>query len=120
MRLAGVVLILCGAVLNGIGLYLVCIALSWPMPDWLPTDLKIAPQGAELALSGLKDSVVGLAAGLVVVFGGVAGLNGLWMLVPGRRNRLLLAVLMLLFTVFVVAGVWATLENGNRLGQIGG
>ena len=46
----------------------------------------------------------------------MAGLNGLWMLVPGRRNRLLLALLALVFTIFVAAGIWAKLDAGHRIG----
>ena len=120
VRLGGLALLLLGAVLKAIGLYLVYIALSWTLPTWLPSDLMLTPQGPELPVAALGDSSMGWAAAYVTGFGGVAGLNGLWMLVLGRRNWLLLALLFALFAIFVAVGLWATLESGHRIGQIGG
>ena len=120
VRLAGVILLLCAAVLKGIGLYLVYLALSWTMPVWLPADLIVTPQGAPLPVAALRDTPLGLAAAYVVGFGGVAGLNGLWMLLLGRRNWLLVALLLVLFAVFVAVGLWAALEGDGLIRQMGG
>ncbi len=119
-RIGGAILLSLGAVLGAIGLYLVHVALNWTLPPWLPDDLTMVPQGPPQALTALADTPIGLAAAYVAGFGGLAVLNALWMLVFGRRNGVLVALLILMFLIFVVVGVWATLDNGHRLGQIGG
>ena len=119
VRVAGVFLLLIAGVLGAIGLYLLHLALNWQMPPWLPADFRVVPQGAPQGLAALRDTPLGLAAGLVTLFGALAGLNAVWMLLLGRRNRLLVALLLFLFLVFVVAGAWLALGGGTAQGRIG-
>ena len=111
VRLAGVILALCAAALLGFGVYLTCLALNWPMPNWVPAQFRVQPAGPELVLAALSDSLVGKAAAYLLVFAGIAGLNGVWMLILGRRNRVLVGLLLALFLIFVGVGLWASLTT---------
>lgn len=112
VRVAGFVLLCLAGVLGAVGAYLLHLALNWQMPPWLPRDLQIVPQGAPQDLAALRDTPLGLAAGYVTLFGAVAGLNALWMLIVGRRSRLLGTVLILMFLVFLGVGLFAALGDG--------
>ena len=118
VRVAGLLLVPLAAALMGAGAWLVHLALNWTMPAWLPPDLVVVPQGGPLVLANLADGPLGLAAGYVSLFGLVAGLNALWMLLTGRRNALLVALLLLMFTVFLAVGLYAALDDQpwSRLG----
>ncbi len=118
--MAGMVLLLAGGAIKAVGLYLTYLALHWTLPDWVPGDWALSPAGPELPLASLRDSPVGLAAVFLIAFGGVAGLNGLWMLVLGRRNWVLVTLLLLLFVVFVSVGVWALVDGEGMIRQLGG
>ena len=60
---------------------------------------------------------------MLVIFGIVAVLNGLWMATFGVRNWVLTMPLVLLFVIFMVVGAWATLDPNSiahALGQLKG
>jgi hypothetical protein len=99
------VLAVLAAGLAAFGYYLVCLALNWAMPDWVPVAFRLAPQAPLRDISALPQSAVGQAAAFLLVFACVAGLNGLWMLVLGRRNWLLVVPLLLLFLIFIGTGL---------------
>jgi hypothetical protein len=111
VRVSGVILLFVSGLLLGVGVWLTFIALSWVMPTWVPADLVYTPTGPALPSAALLDAPIGKAAAFVVTFAIVAGLNGLWNLIVGRRNRLLVGVLLLMFFVFLVVGAWATVQN---------
>lgn len=110
MRVSGLFLLALAVALACVGLYLAHLALNWTLPNWLPPDFKPVPAGPPRTLAGLEDSPLGMAAAYLLAFGGIAGLNGCWMLALGRRNRYFSALLLLAFLVFVLVGLWAALD----------
>jgi MFS family permease len=113
VRFSGVVLILCGLVLLGIGDYLLLVALDWPIPEFLPAELQRVPRGPAQPLAAAWDSMLGLVSLYLLVFGGLALLAALWMVVFGRRNWLLVAPLLVMFAIFVAFAVWAALDTAG-------
>lgn len=105
VRFAGVILGLLGLALLAGGFAFVCLALHWPMPNWVPAEYRVVPQGTALALDALRDTPLGLGAGFLVVFGGLACLNGLYMMTQGRRSWLLVVPMVVMFAVAVVVAV---------------
>lgn len=97
VRFAGGVLAILGLALLAGGYAFVCMALHWPMPNWVPADQRVVPQGPALEISALRDTPLGLGAGYLVVFGALAGLNGLYMITQGRRSWVLGAPMVLMF-----------------------
>jgi hypothetical protein len=113
VRVSGAILLICSAVLGGMGVWLMYIALNWVWPVWVPTQYTLTPRGPVLPFAALRDSQIGLAAGYLLVFAFVASLNGLWNLWFGRRNWVLMVPLLLLFAIFVVVGARATMLTSS-------
>ena len=103
MRVRGFLLVVCGVLIGAFGLWLLYLTMGWPWPAFLPPELASTAQGPQGTPQERVTSAPGLAALLLLAFGGAAGLLGLGMLVLGRRNGALLNILLGLFAIFVVA-----------------
>ena len=52
---------------------------------------------------GLRDTLIGQAAAYVLLFAALGALSGLWNAVFGRRSRLLMVPVIIMFVVFLGA-----------------
>ena len=120
VRFSGMVLGAGAAAVGAVGYYLTCVALNWVMPEWVPAGFRLAPQGPLRDLAGLKDTLAGQAAAFLLVFAGLAGLNGLWMLLFGRRFWLLLVPLLAMFAMFIAATLSGIVKGGAVSLPVGG
>ncbi|OYU40192.1 MAG: hypothetical protein CFE33_06460 [Pseudorhodobacter sp. PARRP1] len=109
-RIRGVVVLICGLPLLALGLWLLWIVLARPLPDWLPEAIK---PGAGLRIEGLDASssdadrlrsLPGIGSLFLLLFGTIATLQGLVMLLLGRRSMALLALMAVMLVGMVVFG----------------
>ena len=105
MRLRGGVLVLCGVFLGAFGLWLLYLTMGWTWPSFMPPGYIPTVQGPQGTAQDRMFSAPGLAALVLLAFGGVAGLLGLGMLVFGRRNGVLLNLVLALAAIFAVVAV---------------
>ena len=107
-RIRGVFVLICGMPILAIGLWLVWFILARPMPDWLPEAITPGPgvriEGLDASLTDAQRlrSTPGMAGLCVLLLGGIISVQGLIMLILGRRSMALLALL-----VAMVVGMWA-------------
>jgi hypothetical protein len=107
VRFAGGFLAILGLAIVAGGYAFVCMALNWPMPDWVPASQRVVPQGPALDVASLRQTPLGFGAGYLAVFGALACLNGFYMLARGRRTWVLGAPLFLMFLGLVFLAGWA-------------
>ena len=109
-RIRGVFVLICGLPLLAVGLWLIWIVLARPMPDWVPE--AITP-GAGLRIDGLDASssdeqrlrsLPGMASLFLLVFGLITTVQGVIMLVLGRRSIALLVLILAMAVGMVVFG----------------
>ncbi|MEO8241143.1 MAG: hypothetical protein ABI832_02465 [bacterium] len=111
VRFAGLIMALGTAALLAIGLYLTHLALHWPMPGWVPAAFRVVPKDPALGLHALSFNLLGRAAAFLLVFSALAGINALWMLIFGQRNRLLVGLILVMFLLFVGFSFWVAMGN---------
>ncbi len=109
-RIRGVFVLICGVPLLAVGLWLMWIVLARPMPDWV---LEAITPGAGLRIDGLDASssdaqrlrsLPGVASLFLVVFGVITTVQGVIMLLLGRRSIALLVLMMAMAAGMVVFG----------------
>lgn len=107
-RIRGVFVLICGLPILALGLWLMCLVLARPLPDWLPEAIR---PGAGMRIEGLDASstdaerlrsLPGLGSVFLVLFGTITAAQGVIMLILGRRSMALLALM-----VAMVVGMWA-------------
>lgn len=96
LRVGGLVFLILGALLVWIGVYLLSGVLQW----------RVTGDGAGVAVLWLL-----VTGAVVIAMGGQ-------MLATGLRPRWLLRVFVALVAVFIVAGVFVTLQSGGRMPRL--
>jgi len=119
-RWGGVVILLLSVVTLPIAAFLLVIVLEVPIPaDWLPEGVRYDGPLRSGPVWGQMLTAPGLVVGTVSLSAVVGLLQGLWMAVLGRRNWVLLRVLMVLVAAVLLAGIVASVMAGRRFGQVG-
>ncbi len=119
-RWGGVVIILLSGVALTLSAFLLVIVLEVPIPaGWLPEGVRYEGPPRDGPVWRQLLTLPGLLVGTVSMSALVGLLQGIWMAVLGRRNWVLLRVLMVLVGAILLAGVVASLMLGRRIGQVG-
>ena len=119
-RWGGVVIILLSGMVLPITAFLLVIVLEVPIPaNLLPEGVRYDGPLRSGPIWGKLLTAAGLVVGTVSLSAVVALLQGVWMAVLGRRNWVLLRVLMVLVGAILLAGVVSSVMLGRRFGQVG-
>lgn len=108
-RVRGVLVFVLGLPVLALGAWLLYVVLGKPMPDWLPEPLRNPPNAnipTDATTAERLGGLIGMASLFLVGFGTVAAVQGLGMLVLGRRSRVLLALMFLFFLILIGSGLW--------------
>jgi hypothetical protein len=118
LRIAGALLLLLGPILLAGGVAFAWLLLGIPIPDeWLPEGTRIEGTPGE-GLSLFQRIAIGAIAVLFLTCGAAAMLQGFWQLFLGRKNRVLLRIIIAVAIVIVAAGVVASFVEGCPIGRI--
>ena len=102
MRVPGAFVVLLAGALAAFGAWLLYLTMGWAYPAFVPPEL--VPHGLALNLdSPPLTSLPGLAALVLIGFGGAFALLGLGMLVIGQRIRMLFNIAMAFVVIHAVA-----------------
>ena len=116
-RWSGVVMLPLSLFIVVLGTGFVLLALEVPVPaDWLPADTHIEPRTEEQHLSTFQFFGLMGFCFLVLTFGTTALVQAIIQIVSGRRNMLLLRVMLVIVAIVFAAGVVACAVLGRRIG----
>ena len=118
LRVAGAVLLVLGSViLAGSGPF-VWLLLGIPLPvEWLPEGTRIEGTPGD-GLSQFQRAGTWAFTILLLTCGAAAMLQGFWQVFLGRKNKLLLRVIIAAAILITAAGVVASMVVGCPIGRI--
>jgi uncharacterized membrane protein YidH (DUF202 family) len=118
LRFAGAVLLVLGPVLIAGGAVFFWLQSGAHIPaEWLPQGMRIEDSAGD-GLSPVQRAGIAAIALLFLTCGAATTLQGFWQLVLGRKNRVLLRIIVAVAVVLGVDGVAASLYTGCPIGRI--
>jgi hypothetical protein len=118
LRVAGALLLVLGPILLGGSVLIAWLLLGIPIPaDWLPAGTRIEGTPGE-GLSQFQRVGLWAFALLILAGGAAATLQGFWQLVLGRKNKMLLRIIIAVTIIIVAAGVVGSIFSGCPIGRI--
>jgi hypothetical protein len=116
--LAGALLLVLGPILLVGGAAFAWLLLGIPIPaEWLPEGTRIDGTPGE-GLSQFQRIAIWAIALLLLTCGAAAMLQGFWQLFLGRKNRMLLRIIIAAAIVIAAGGVVASFVEGCPIGRI--
>ena len=118
LRIAGAILLVLGPILLVGGAAFAWLLLGIQIPDeWLPEGTRIEGTPGE-GLSRFQRAGLWAVALLLLTCGAATMLQGFWQLFLGRKNKMLLRVIIAVTIVVVAGGVTASMFAGCPIGRI--
>ena len=120
IRLGGAVVLIGGILMLGIGLVVADAVFGLPiLTAWMPAEVRVEGSGPPPVFWDQLTEPAGLATLWLFAFAANAMVLGADMLIFARRSNALLWPLVGLIAIFVVAGVYATLQSGALMPRFG-